>query len=412
MTMKIQFLKKNLASFLAKPSILLLILISVSIFPRLWQLESSPPVIVDEPANILDINSMQQDGINITDFHWDFSKSRIVHLLPLGLIKLGVEDKFLALRYSSVIISILALIPFFYIILLYANKLIAFSTTLLFSYSYYFLQFSRVGWTDVILNIFLGLLLFLLLVRIKSEEGKVMILSVMAGLVAAILFYSYRSSIILLLVSLIFLIAKKTNRNNFKLYTLNIFLYVISFLIFSFPWIMTIKNYPEKYNLRLNSVSINTIEFPNIIFNSKFDLIVFQSVKTINSWVLLNRQYGSGYEDQRYLPQGYPIVNVFIKLGFWAGIVFGFLEIKKTYPLYFIIILGLLGQIFTVNPPNGARGLIMLPCIYILFAIGVSKITVLLHQPKIVFLSLLFLSILFSIQDFYFYRFWMSWITV
>ncbi len=46
---------------------------------------------------------------NITNFHWDFSKSHLIYAPTLVLIKvLGAQNSFLALRLTSVIFSLLA----------------------------------------------------------------------------------------------------------------------------------------------------------------------------------------------------------------------------------------------------------------------------------------------------------------
>lgn len=379
------------------------ILVSLSLFPRLWNLQKSPPLMVDEPANIRDINIILKNGLDVTDFHWDFSKSRVVHALPVLLIKLGVEDKLLALRFSSILLSIATLIPFFFIAKMLTNKFIAFGTTLLFSFSYYFLQFSRVGWTDLILNIFLGLSLFLIIIKVKNQKTLNIGLTIFAGFLASLIFYSYRSGIILLGVSLPFLVFKKLSKDAIKGHIMTISVYLLSFFLLSFPWINTINTNLDKYNLRLRVVS-TPINQP--------DIVIKQAKVVFNSWLLFTPQKGSRHENPRYLPQGYPIVNWFIKLGFWIGFIAGLFQLKKTYPLYIIIFMGLAGQIITINPPNGARGLIVLPCIYLLFAYGIYKIYQLSGNKKVVILSFLLLSITFSALDFSFYKYWMSWISV
>ena len=127
-----------------KTLIYLLIVLLLSLIPRLWKLEQYPPMIVDEAANIRDIYKIIKSGsYNILDFHWDFSKSQLVYFPALLIINLlGRRESFLAFRLTSSLISLLALIPFFYIVKSLTNRSISFVTTLLLSFSYYFLQFS------------------------------------------------------------------------------------------------------------------------------------------------------------------------------------------------------------------------------------------------------------------------------
>jgi 4-amino-4-deoxy-L-arabinose transferase-like glycosyltransferase len=404
-------ISSKLTKLFSSSYLILGIIIFFSIFPRIWNLTTKPPLIVDEPANIRDINLILQNGLNITDFHWDYSKSRVVHLLPVLLIKSGITDKFLALRFSSVILSLASLVPFFLISKRITGKLVAFCTTILFSYSYYYLEFSRVGWTDVIMNIFLGLSLFFILIKLKESSADKIILSVIGGLIAALIFYSYRSGIILLGVALVFLLFKNKNVS-FKVHIMKILIFITTFFLTSLPWINKISLYKEKYNLRLSVVSINNVVLPHDGLTTKQELITDQIEKTVGSWILLNRQVGLGNENPRYLPQNYPIVNVFIKIGFWLGLLIGLLNLKKTYPLYIIILMGMSGQILTVDPPNGARGLIMIPVVYLFFSLGIYTLLKHLNKVKFASLALIVLTSIFSFADFEFYKYWMTWIKV
>lgn len=383
----------------------------VIILPRVWMLGSKPPLIVDEPANIRDIRIIISKGLSVTDFHWDFSKSRIVHILPVLLIKLGFPDDLLALRTGSVILSILSLIPFYYICRKIAGEFISLLTTLLLSCSYYYLQFSRVGWTDVIMNVLLGLTLFALILKMKEHPKNSHWLAAVAGAVASLIFYSYRSGIILIGTAFIFLI-DKTHPKKYISLLKNLLLFTFAFMVLSAPWIFKIIQNSDKYNLRLNVVSVTNKALPFEGSNTRSELYMSQVVKTFNAWVLINRQSLNGSEDPRYLPQGYAVVNIFIKLIFWIGLVSGLFAIKKYYPLYIIIFMSLLGQILTVDPPNGARGFLMLPAIYLLFGLGLSKIYNYLGSTKFLRIGLSVITAAFCLYDVYFYFYWMNWIKV
>lgn len=387
-----------------------MLLVVVAIYPRIWNLKTSPPTIVDEPANIRDIKLILKNGLNITDFHWDFSKSRAVHFLPVLLIESGIKDENLALRYSSVLLSLAALIPFYFLAKTLSAPIIAASSTLLFSFSYYYLQFSRVGWTDVILNITLGLFLFLIIA--SDTKKKNIKKTLLESLVATFIFYSYRSGIIIILVAFTTFVAKSLINSGFKNTIVKMIVFTFMFLFLSLPWINTIRKNPDKYNLRLHVVSINSIVIPSSEYSSKKELYYSQISKVINSWVLLKPLKMAGSESPRYLPEGYPVVNILVKIFFWVGLILSFFKIRQTYPIITIYLLGLLGQIVTINPPNGARGLIILPCMYLFLAIGMQKAYDLTSKKPYLLALILFFSIVFSVIDFYFYQYWMAWIKV
>jgi hypothetical protein len=186
----------------------------------------------------------------------------------------------------------------------------------------------------------------------------------------------------------------------------------LSFVLTCFPWAKTIYQNKEKYNLRLRAVSINNVNLPYHALSEKEDILKYQVKQTLNSWVFLKPVNLTGSESPRYLPQGFQIVNWFIKIGFWIGVVLGILKIKEVYPLFLIMLIGLCGQAITVDPPNGARGLVMLPCIYLFFALFLDKVYKMDKKSKYIPVIIVFLSIIYSVSDFMFYQNWMGWIRV
>lgn len=185
MNSKDNFLKNKLLV-----AIFLAFLLFLSLIPRLWNLTTYPPVIVDESANIRDIQKLQASNeFRPIDFEWGYGQATLVHYPPFFLVELGLEN-LLAVRLTSVILSILTLIPFFFVVKNYTNSTIAFCGTILFSFSYYYLQFSRVGWTNIH-PIFLGLyLIWLVQEAIEKKSG---LLFAVCGIIAGLLMYSYRS---------------------------------------------------------------------------------------------------------------------------------------------------------------------------------------------------------------------------
>ena len=80
--------------------------------------------------------------------------------------------------------------------------------------------------------------------------------------------------------------------------------------------------------------------------------------------------------------------------------------------LLIILVTILLGQVLTVDPPNGARALIALPSYYIISSITFSQVYVKSHKNKFVLAALIFLAFFFSLYDLYTYQLWMEWIRV
>ena len=385
----------------------------ISLVPRLWKLSIYPGTIVDEPADLRDINIILAKGFSATDIHWDWSKSYLAYIFPIFFIKvLKMPADIYTLRLSTVFLSILAIPPFFFLVKKYTNSHISFLTSLLFSHSYYFLQFSRVGgWINIMFVTTVGLYLFWLLE--KFRERKNIYLTVLSGFLTGLIFYSYRSGWIYIGVSFILLSYSLVKlKFPFFRFFLFLFTFIVMFVITIFPWVNKIRLNWEMYYLRPNVVSIKNVETPYHGLYEKSEIYSYQIETSLKSWLLLQALDGGGDENPRYLPLRYPPVNNFVRVGFWIGLILAMTSFSKTFYWYIVIVLGLiLGQILTVNPPNGARGLIMLPFIYLFFSLALNKF-ISLQKNKFVKSIVVIIVLLIGYTDFLFYQYWMTWIKV
>lgn len=394
-----------------------LLIIAISLYPRLWHLKEYPPVIVDEPANLRDIQKIiDSKEIHITDFHWDFSKSIVVHI-PVIIVSniTGQRPSIYTLRLTSVVLSIATLIAFFFIIKDLMGDLVAFLTTMLLSSSYFFLQFSRVGWTDIILSLFLGTTLFLTLEKEETQNNHFLLL--FAGSCSGILLYSYRAGLVFIGVSLLYFLPKGFKKTNLKNLLKKLSIYAITTIIISTPWILKISKKWEQYNLRQKVVSIKNVKMPYHGKTNYREILFYQITTSFKSWILLQAWIVDYQpENSRYLPLLYPPVNLFIRIFFWLGLLVSISRKRdlKKFGIWILIIVFTIafGQVLTVEPPNGARALVMLPAIYVIFGLGVNSFLNFFKQSKLAKASIIFLSLAYAISDIKFYQYWMTWIKV
>ncbi|MDO8638855.1 MAG: glycosyltransferase family 39 protein [Candidatus Daviesbacteria bacterium] len=397
-----------------KLGLLIIIIIIASLPIRLWHLTDYPRMIVDESANLRDINKiLSNKTTGITDFEWGFGQAIAVQYPSALLVRIyGQNREFFALRLTSVLFSLLALIPFFFIVRYYSNDIIAFCTTLLFSFSYYYLQFSRVGWTNILV-VTMSLYLMWLVISISNKYSLPK--AVLAGFLSGLIFYGYRGGHIYIAASFIFLSINLLNSMKFfKKNLVILLLFISSFAITSFPWYTKIINNYEQYNLRSKFVLI--FNNPEIYHTSiKTDIIGHQIITTFKSWILLEPvpTNAMDIEGPRYLPLQYPPINLLIKIAFWGGLIIATLKFKQNYIWLFILITGLIfGQILTVYPPNGSRGLILLPIIYLFSSFSFYKLYLLTNKNAYTLSAILVLSLIFATHDFLFYQYWMTWIRI
>ena len=393
-----------------KDFFIILFILIISIFPRLWQLTNYPPLIVDEPANMRDINKLlSYNSFHPIDYEWGFGQATLVQYPALILVKLGFEE-LSAVRLTSVILSLASLIPFYFIVKKRTDSLIAFCTTILFSFSYYFLQFSRVGWTNIH-SLCLGL--FLLWLVDMATVKKSLVLILISGLLAGILLYLYRSGEIYILAALILLILELRKIKNIKMRIKNVGVFIFAFIVISLPWINKIFINWDLYNLRSRVVSINNATFPYHGLSNHKDIMIYQITATFKAWILMLPVNGGGIEDPRYLPLNHGIVSPIIALLFFMGLILSIYKFRENLIWLFIYFSGLIfGQILTVDPPNGSRGLILLPIIYIFASLGLFYIYKRFKKYPMSKSILILGTFIVSLSDFYFYTEWMHWIKV
>lgn len=369
-------------------------------------------MIVDEPANMRDILKLQLQGdFRPIDYEWGFGQATLVFYPTILLMKLGVTDMFFSLRLTSVVLSLLTLIPFFFLVKKFTNTTTAFSTTLLFSFSYYYLQFSRVGWTNIH-SLLLGLLEFWF-ISLAFEKMSYRFF-VLAGIFAGLVFYTYRAGEIYIVGGLLFLLVELLRKRfplRKKIIVFSLFLSVA--LGTGLPWLTKISKDWELYNLRAKVVSVFNAEKPYHGLVGQNDIMRYQIQTTLSSWVLLFPQNGGGIENPRYLPPNYPILSIVPALLFYVGLIVGIKKLLQTAPFYAMFVAGLIfGQILTVDPPNGSRGLILLPIMYLFCGLGLFFLQSNFSWMRKLSLLTVVVSLIAAYSDFRFYQYWMSWIKV
>lgn len=391
----------------------LILLIILSLPQRLLFLTEYPSIIIDEYAYLRDIEKIYLSGNYYFALpQWDASQAYLVYYPTLFFTWLNMDPLY-ALRLQSAITSLLGLIPFFFITKRFTNRFIAFNATVLYASSYYYLQFSRVGW-GVIFALTFGL--FTLWVFLLTLEKKSLWMGIVSSVFASITFYSYRAGIIYILTPIIILFVNLILGKLDRIFLLKIVLiYVVTLILLSIPWILHILNPTSEYFLRGESVSINNTLLPYLKMYNKSDIFLYQIKTAIFSWIFMVPIEGTGghIENPRYLPLSYPAISPLLISLFLFGMLLAVARFKETSFLFFIFFTILISsQIFTVYPPNGARALGLLPIIYVFIALSLNFIykSLPFHNNKKWVILMFTVSV--CITDILFYIYWMTWIKV
>lgn len=294
----------------------------------------------------------------------DGSQPAINFYWMLVWIKLfGIKNAILGMRFSTSMFGISAALIFFQIIKKYTSNTIGILTTILLGTSVWYLNFARSGWLNLGI-VFFGLsMIYFLQNGITSNKIK---LFVFAGIFAGICSYGYFAGKIFPLAAfvLLFLNSMRTYRDKQKWKQLAVFLF--SFFLTALPLILTVLANKETYFLRPKTV---------FILNSQQN-ILYQIIDVFRGLILFDiNVLGKGTENLRYHPTNAPLVYPLVQFLFYYG-VFTSLILKRNLAIWYLVygLSFLFLGILTIDSPNPARLIALLPAIYISVGIGLNEL--------------------------------------
>jgi hypothetical protein len=313
---------------------------------------------------------------------------------------------------TSVLLSILALIPFFFIVKKYTSPSIAWCATLLFSSNYVYLQFSRVGWTNIH-AVCVGL--YFLWISDLAAVKKSWIFTGISAALAGILSYTYRAAELFIVAGIIqytvtLFASRAPRRVTYGL--LVVFISIVSLI--ASPWVYTITHNWERYTLRARVVSVFNTQKPYHGFTTRQDILKDQLWQTYRSWILFVPMNTQAIENIRYIPDGHRALSYANIVLFWIGFAVALLNIRYYYLWILIYGAGLYaGQVLTVDPPNGGRALILFPVIFLFIGLGLNKLREIIGKNNRLSMVVIYaVTITVSLLEISTYMDWMSWISL
>lgn len=168
--------------------ILLLIILGLAGFVRLWQLEQIPPsVYFDEAVNGMDAIELVEGG-QFKPFYPANGGREGLFINLIGLsFKLGGISVF-SLRVISAIAGILTVLGLYLLAGQLFNRRVALSSSFLLAVSFWHINFSRIGFRAILLPL---VLVFLFYFLVKAYQTKSIWYLILAGLFLGLGFYTY-----------------------------------------------------------------------------------------------------------------------------------------------------------------------------------------------------------------------------
>lgn len=348
----------------------LALVLAASLACRLIFLDRVPAnVMPDEADNLRDVIwILAGKGPDFIGLDWTQLPALNAYLMAAFVRIFGLTV--VGMRMVVVFTSTLALIPFYFLIRRISARGPALMATLMFSTSLWYLNFSRTAWPNVHVVLF-GLLATWLVVE-ASERG-LWILWGLAGVAASLLLYGYyagRATFAALLLCMALLVAASRGRR-VEVATGVVWALVIALLLFFPMWQELSENW-EYANTRMESVSIFHQDPPYLGERDPVRLVALQAERTLRGFLLLD---GSLFQTPRYTPAGSTPVDYATGALFLGGLILGLRLLRASFLWYILFFVPLLStQLFSINTPDTARAIVVVPAVYSFVALSVDHL--------------------------------------
>lgn len=359
-------------------------------FIRLWILEDVPSNVTgDEVEYLNDVLRVLHKGMGLFALAGDRSQPAINFYYMAGFVKLlGEDNAIVAMRLSSGVMSLAAVVVLYFYLRLKAEPWPSLLATGLLGTNFVFLNFSRGSWMNAG-TIAFGILSFLLLELALSRRR--LWLSGAAGLASAGAVYGYAAGRVFPLASLAYLgYLWLRRRLQWRTALAHGLVFNAVLLLVFLPQLVAISQSFEQYTLRARSTFIGDEQsrgYANVLLGKKFeepyygetdmkDILWHQVTFSIRGFVFLDPAVGGeGRENARYGPIDEAPVDVVTRILFFLGMATVLFVHRRDIVQPTIALLGtIVGlEIITTLPPSYARGLFLLPFVYLLVGLFLDK---------------------------------------
>ncbi len=347
---------------------------------RLAWLGSFPSnLTADEADNLLVVYGLLYgDGPKPFGLDWKPAPAFSMYLAAPFVALFG--DTVLGLRLVAALTSVLALLPLYALYRRHVAPAPAVLGLLLLSSSVWYVNFSRSGWENIHVVLFTALAFWLLARALDTGRWSFWALS---GVAASAGLYSYFAGRAVLFSLLAYApIALWQHRRDAARVAGGYALLTIVALALFVPQLPAIKADPEKFNRRAERVSV--LEARENYFGREGTLAVlsYQGLRNARFFFDGDALGGPSYSPPeqllqdtrpRYSPFGRPLLDPVTALLFVGGLI---LSLRGGYGMWWVMLLvpWTLTQVLTINTPDAARGVGMLPAIYFFVALALDRV--------------------------------------
>ena len=269
------------------------------------------------------------------------------------------------LRFTSALLSTLALIPLYLVARRAMSVGAALAVVALLASGLWYLHFSRSGWYNVHLCLYLLLLVWLLQRAVTEGRWR---LYALAGGALGLGLYGYTAGKALPLGVLASLpLAVALHRNVWRRVVAGYGLTLLVAGVLFAPQV--IAGGPEQMvSLRIATVAITNVPRP-YQGETELDAILLRQVEqTIRAFLLMDPSYSTLGLNQRFVAPGWPFLDPATAVLYVAGLAIGLRRWRAAWLWWPMLLVPLFStQVFSAGTPDGARAIMVVP-VMLLFA--------------------------------------------
>lgn len=347
------------------------LILVVALALRLYKISSVPGnLTADELDNLQTVyHILSGTGPGLFGLDWKPAPALSTHILAWSLRAFG--DTIFALRLPSAALSTAALVPFYLLARSAVPKPAALAGAALLATNLWYLHFSRSGWENVHAA-FYGGMAALCLARALEPVRRRYLWYAGCGVFCALGLLGYMAGTFIIVGVLAFLpfaLFLQSNRRRTIVLGYGVVLAVTAVLYA--PQLKTVLDAWEFATRRHEVVSIFSIKGDYLGDTGLPAILWSQTARTFQGFFLFDSGVMRYGQWPRYVPPQALFLDSWTIVLYWTGLVGSLFILRKTLLWWTMLLAMLVPQVLSVGTPDGARGVLAAPFMYLFVALGV-----------------------------------------
>ncbi|MPZ47846.1 MAG: hypothetical protein GEU75_00750 [Dehalococcoidia bacterium] len=309
---------------------------------------------------------------------WNQSPNLNMYLKAASIQVFG--DSIAGTRMYSVVLSMAALVAFYPLARRRLDPLPALASLFLLATSLWFLHFSRTPW--VAMSSVLAAVMAAYLLDLALEKQKLWLFALLGAAVAFGAYGYFGGRTLVFVVAACYFIACWLQPKDVWSLTKGFALAgVVAFVLFA-PQLKTLLEDWEYANTRPRAVSVLNVEGEYLGDSNRGEIILHQTLRAARGFLLLDKSVTEYGLWARHRPADWAFIDQATGLLYWAGLTAGvFYWRKYLYWWAFLLIPLFFTQVFSVGTPDGSRGLMAAPLMFLFVGLGIQTLLSLVPKP-------------------------------